>query len=347
MKSTYNKTGKENICLAESFIYKGAVMNFDFTKIPSIKRRYTTADPKISDIWHDSVITFSNLKERFYHGMTIDMPIVIIDRRMSTSVFHKHDYFELVYILKGEIKNCFENKEVFMKAGDLCIMNRETTHALDSYDSEVTLVNICIPLYLFQKGTYCDFYQNDNFVSEFLRGETKENYLYFPLHTSIRYGELMEKILIEVSETKGETFSLVALVLLLLCELSKEKEFSFMGIDKTSYDILKYIDKNYKDVSLKKIAQEFNYSENYVTRMIKARTGIKASKIIRDLRMQHACELLKESGLNVEEIAESVGYKSYTYFYKAFKKTFHITPSEYRHAHQSNFRYLNNKLSNK
>ena len=46
--------------------------------------------------------------------------------------------------------------------------------------------------------------------------------------------------------------------------------------------------------------------------------------------MEKARKYLKDTGLSVIEIAESVGYEDSQYFFRVFKKTTGVTPLQYR-----------------
>lgn len=73
--------------------------------------------------------------------------------------------------------------------------------------------------------------------------------------------------------------------------------------------------KNYATITLKDIAEHFNYTEYYLTKFIKTHTGQNASRLLIEMRLSKACELLVETNSYVEEIAYKVGYKSSGYFY--------------------------------
>ena len=49
-----------------------------------------------------------------------------------------------------------------------------------------------------------------------------------------------------------------------------------------------------------------------------------------NLRLRHACELLRATSMSVYEIAERCGYKDYFYFARLFKRTLGVTPSQFR-----------------
>ena len=48
----------------------------------------------------------------------------------------------------------------------------------------------------------------------------------------------------------------------------------------------------------------------------------------------HLIELIS-SDENINDIAESVGFRNFTQFYREFKKFYHVTPREYRLAYAS------------
>ena len=62
------------------------------------------------------------------------------------------------------------------------------------------------------------------------------------------------------------------------------------------------------------------------TKTITGRTSI---ELIRTVRMEKACNLLKEGKSSIAEIAEQSGFQTASYFITAFKKAFGMTPGKY------------------
>ena len=58
--------------------------------------------------------------------------------------------------------------------------------------------------------------------------------------------------------------------------------------------------------------------------------GLPAFKYLHQHRMNFAQQLLKENKLQVNEIADEIGYTSASHFIDAFKKNFGITPKKYQ-----------------
>lgn len=94
----------------------------------------------------------------------------------------------------------------------------------------------------------------------------------------------------------------------------------------------KYIDDNYmyKELTLSRIAEEYNVSTGHISRLFKKELGISFSDYLEKKRINKAVILLEEDNHKIYEIAEIVGYSSQHYFCSAFKKAMGISPSEYK-----------------
>ena len=62
---------------------------------------------------------------------------------------------------------------------------------------------------------------------------------------------------------------------------------------------------------------------------VKSLTGKTPNEYISDMRLDVAATLLKESNLQVGEVAARTGYSSPQYLARNFKKKFGMSPSEY------------------
>ena len=53
-------------------------------------------------------------------------------------------------------------------------------------------------------------------------------------------------------------------------------------------------------------------------------------KAIQGVRIEKACELLRETDISVATVAKRVGFNSANYFYRVFKQWVGMTPTQYR-----------------
>lgn len=96
--------------------------------------------------------------------------------------------------------------------------------------------------------------------------------------------------------------------------------------------IFQYIQENFceNDFNLNTMSDQFNINRNYLTKLIKERTGKSFNDYINHQRIQLAKELLKDDTLTVEAISHRVGFAYAHYFIKTFKGIEGITPGQYR-----------------
>lgn len=96
-------------------------------------------------------------------------------------------------------------------------------------------------------------------------------------------------------------------------------------------NITSYIDNNYgdPDLSLKKIADIFAYTDKYLSHVFKESTSMNFSEYLTRLRIKRALELIGEGEKEISRIALDSGYRDSVYFSKVFKRYLHKTPNEY------------------
>lgn len=83
-------------------------------------------------------------------------------------------------------------------------------------------------------------------------------------------------------------------------------------------------------LDLPAFAEEMSISKSTLYKKLRALTGKSTSGFIRSIRMQSACQLLRQNPqAHISEIAYAVGYNDPKYFSSCFKKDFGCLPSEY------------------
>lgn len=85
-----------------------------------------------------------------------------------------------------------------------------------------------------------------------------------------------------------------------------------------------------ENITLQMLSDEYGFSTGYISALLKEELGLPFSEYITEKRIQRAKELLADSKLSIDMIAEKTGYNDYFYFTKVFKKTVGMSPSKYR-----------------
>ena len=87
------------------------------------------------------------------------------------------------------------------------------------------------------------------------------------------------------------------------------------------------------DLSNTEIGAVFGYHPFYISQMLKKKKGITLKQYIIGVRLRMACDLLVHTDKTVVEIAELCAFTDSSYFTKAFKAQYGMTPKSYRSEH--------------
>jgi two-component system response regulator YesN len=98
------------------------------------------------------------------------------------------------------------------------------------------------------------------------------------------------------------------------------------------FKIREYIQVHYPDPNLNvdQLAGIFNYTANYISKIYKNFTGLYLHDYIKNIRIQNAEKLLKDTDYSIHKISEMTGFSNYNYFFSCFKKKIGLTPTVYR-----------------
>ena len=151
-----------------------------------------------------------------------------------------------------------------------------------------------------------------------LKSPSAERQLYFLLNE------------IEFNTNMVQRFSAIQKTILFYCESLTEERQS--GSSTLWSKVNEYISEHYSDpdLCLDSIADEFNVSAKYLSRCFKEQTQNNLSTTITSIRMNHAKMILETQDINIEQLSLMCGYRSSNTFYKAFRRTWGVSPSDYR-----------------
>lgn len=96
--------------------------------------------------------------------------------------------------------------------------------------------------------------------------------------------------------------------------------------------VMEYIEKNISssDIDIDAMAQYAAVSRSHLNHKLKHVLGVTPSEMIREARIKHACLLLKDYNMSINDIAYSCGFTDPKYFSKCFKASTGYTPTNYR-----------------
>lgn len=95
---------------------------------------------------------------------------------------------------------------------------------------------------------------------------------------------------------------------------------------------VKYVEENLSrsDLSVEELSRQLGMSRVHLYKKMLQLTGKTPIEFIRVLRLKRAAQYLRESQLNVSEIAYRMGFNNPKYFSKYFQEEYGMSPSEYQ-----------------
>ena len=100
---------------------------------------------------------------------------------------------------------------------------------------------------------------------------------------------------------------------------------------------LDYIDENFlhEDRSVSELALMCGVKESYFQRLFREKLGISPRKYVIQLKINHACELLRLERYSITQIAQMCNFSSVHFFCRQFKEYMGITPTEFVRKYRS------------
>lgn len=132
-------------------------------------------------------------------------------------------------------------------------------------------------------------------------------------------------------------------------EQPKEELFSLFSVILTNFksyyrksanyveDSILYMERHLGEpISLQEVADTIPIHPNYLSEVIRKKTGKSYVELLTDLRIKKAADYLMYTSVSVKEIAQLVGYNDSKYFTKIFKRHCDMTPTQYRETNLHN-----------
>ena len=149
------------------------------------------------------------------------------------------------------------------------------------------------------------------------------------LYTRCGGSDMIYRRLFEI-KTGDEIYDYLKDMMLLIRELNDGVIVD--NVDRSLRLVTSYMDSHFcdPDISFESLAKEVNFSVSYISALLKKRLNTSFIKMLTDLRMEKAKELLLNPALKIIDIAEQLGYNDSYYFSHCFKKHAGIPPKEFR-----------------
>jgi AraC-like DNA-binding protein/quercetin dioxygenase-like cupin family protein len=251
----------------------------------------------------------------------------------------KHDFWEFLYVDKGEVEIMADTKGYKLHQGDIVLHKPNEFHSV--WANGVIAPNIVVVSFECNSAAMKFFEgkilklssMNKNILGEIVR----EGKAAFENNLGKVYNSLVKKEEGDFASQQLIKLYLEMLLIKIIREneaIKKEDRISSATKERMENDIVsniieffnENIDKNY---SFNDICVKFSLGKTHLKTLFKDSTNQGAMLYFRMLKIEEAKKLIREGKYNFTEIAQRLGYESVHYFSRSFKKCTNMTPSEY------------------
>ncbi len=267
----------------------------------------------------------------------VTSPFDIVYRNNSTSFPvkpHTHNALEIYFTLTDLPDVLLNDTVSSVKAGSLILIPPYNIHQL--FNQKLTIYERYIVTI---NSSWLETVLGDSSSSLMPYASSQSQPTIITL-SSAKSSDLSRRIGTYIQESKAPSISAYADFFSLLEYIDSliSEDFAKKGIKKLSIskaqknvnEIIEYINDNLcKPLTLESIAANFHLNKDYLARLFKEHTQATIGHYISVQRASLAQNMLS-SGHTVSEVQEALGFTSYAYFFKFFKKMTGISPSQYR-----------------
>lgn len=261
-------------------------------------------------------------------------PIPIADHQAMGT--HVHDAFEIEFVVKGTARLTLNTSSVPMTEGMVALISPELSHDFLVDEGSIAIC-MALPNQTIEQ-TLFHLLQSDNVLSNFFRNSLKggpSSYLLFHLPNpnmvlpTLR-GILHESYMMQeyCIQTSYDYLEILMAQMLRYCGGSYKRHDTEGATPMLA--VLRYIQDNFRTVSLQDVANRFHYEPSYLGKQIKLYSGKNYTAIVNELRISEAKRLLVQTDLSIEEVGHQAGFESLVHFSRTFKRNVGMSPSQYR-----------------
>ena len=287
------------------------------------------------------------IRQEFDMVFNVENVVTIFYMEFSKDFYYEgesHDFWEMVYIDKGEML-CTANKKKFtLKGGELTFHKPNEFHNLSSNKSTAPNVSIITfvcssPAMSYFEGKIFKLTEKEKSFLSMLFEEGLSAYSLLdnknplvqklikredaPFGSSQMTKNLLEAFLIKLSRYKDN--------------LDKEEraQFKFHGTE-VPYElkeVLTTLEENiYGTITVEQLANKVNKSSSTIKNIFNRHIGGGIIKYYNKLKINESKKLIREGKYNISQISEMLGFDTPQYFSICFKKATKMSPTEYKNS---------------
>ena len=275
---------------------------------------------------------FGSKNKFFYNYYTADAEYIYHDQ------LQYHDFYE-IQLFKNKAEDpqellgyiTLDGQEIPLYHNTLLLIDMFKQHKIEIKSKNY--IRICFdisPNYIYfassKESNLLNLFKSGNPTVPLLRITEEQGKRFMEVYHTLNLPTLTEGL--DIYE-KGLLFLLLANLFdisashLLSSSQKEDKSVSLI------HDIIQYIDEHIENqLSLDELSEALHFSTYYLCHVFKESTNLSLKTYITDKKIELAKHLL--AVYPVTEVAEKIGFNSYSSFFRTFKKLNGISPSDYK-----------------
>ena len=252
------------------------------------------------------------------------------DEKIPYDGLHHHDFYEVYFLVKGDVRYRVEGRTYELEPGDILLMNPQELHQAvvnkgASYERLVLWLNRSYLESLGGNLDACFDIDRPGHVNLLKPDRIERSNLL----------EMLEKIRKEEkSSSFGHDTYAKAVLMMFLVEINRLADNTDTKMQKNDEDdlltrVIAYIAAHYQEkLTLDMLSKEFYVSKYYLSHEFTERVGTSVYRYVIFRRLMQAKEMM-EAGMQPGEVYQSCGFGDYANFFRAFKGEYGISPKDY------------------
>lgn len=239
---------------------------------------------------------------------------------------HWHKRIEMLHIIKGVLEITIDDNIIHLSEDDICYIPSTLPHSGVSRSD-----NLEYEMLQFRENELKQIFDTNKELVSFAENYVEIDNRFKDSHISALFSHVAEYYTYDSSYRNVLFYGIIQEIYgHLALKHSNSAKSNIYANDKFS-NIIKYIDKNYTQISsIADLAEKFAFEPTYFSRIFKKNMGVSANYYICCLKLEDAEKLLTDTNLSTEIISQKCGFNSASYFTKCFKKRYSVSPLQYR-----------------
>ena len=256
---------------------------------------------------------------------------------------HRHDCIEMVYVINGTASHTLRRPDgtvdnTALVPGSYFFLDSTAYHAFHNGSVDFEVVNFLfqpalIDKRLFAGSTFESIIRHPFIGFEYsMLSAAPVNNVFYDEDGRIR---VMFEFALEAVESpspgRRELMRCLAIQILITALQRIIKGTTVRHKNATISGICEYVDAHYSEhITLTQICRDRYFSIPYISKRFKEVMGISFEQYLQQVRVHNAANLLVETSLSIDIIAQRVGYTDTNSFRNVFRKTTGQNPAKFR-----------------